>query len=814
MKNHRALLFAFLSSVFCGLACAQATPRFKLNIEPQPLGSALMALGEQSGIQVLMKIEEGTAERLTAPSLVGEFTVQGALSKLLMDTGLTYELLNDRTVRVSAAGPKPTAAIGRNEAIRVAQATGSSSIDQSKPEATKGDTLEEVIVSVFGRGVQEAARAVPQSIDVFQRDFLDTINARILDDVVRFVPNAMADSGGFGPNPLYSYVFVRGFLATSTWNGLGFRENTSPPNMASVERIEVLKGPASVLYGSMEPGAVMNIVTKRPQSTFAAEGSLRFGSYNDVTVTSDIGGPFSDRIRARLNAAYTRTDTQLDHAEMRDLFVAPSIEFDLTDRTLLAFDVTYEKREYPKGWLQGSVPRSVVGGIGGTNPFGTLPISANLSYDEGITGAPGFTEPHEWRKNLDANARLSHRFGADGGLSMNVALSYHRDDRDEVGIRTLGLAADNRSAPRLYVIYNGDPTVYKIAHVDFGGGFDTGPIGHQMTFGVDYRRADSPFNQNYLQFGLPPLDIFNPAYGGIVLPDTIPFNRTSYEEDTKGYFVQDRMSYGKLHLLLGARLTDYDRRTTSTPFGRPTRLGGLQDKVWTPQVGVLYDATDKVSLFASRAESFVPRSAFSQSRGVTLVVPEKSVQYETGVKALLGQSGMSVNAALFRIEKQDILITDPRNPFDVIPIGGVVSKGLELSVDGQPMTGLTLFAGYGYNKTEIVQADLFEGKPFYQVPKQTFSLMGRYEVQGGPLRRLGMSGSLTFSDSWWAYGYNAKSPAWTRLNVGVTYPFSEKVDVGVSVNNLLDQQLYGVNSLDEIVHRQERTYFGTVTVRF
>jgi len=831
-------LGALVSIILSGLASSaevDAAISKVTNITAQPLEVALESLARDRGFQVVYRA--GVMENMRTGGASGDLTLDEALTRLLRDTGLTYRYVDAQTITImresesralgtsgdaSAGGrglhaPLPSAHHADRGAIRVAAT--STAFDQGiEGGANRSEALADVAgpesidtVTVFGRGVAESVREIPQTTDVYGLSFIETIQADVIDDVLRFVPNSFVANGS---PPLYTTFLVRGFPASQTYNGLGYQfasNARAPANMVNVERVEVLKGPAGVLYGTMEPGAVVNIVTKLPPKQFQAEGSVKYGTYNDSTFTFDVGGPLSARVGARLSLSYSRTDTALDNAgPVRDIFIAPVVKFDISDATSLTFDGYYDNYYWPNGFTDGRMPLSLVGSGLVPNPIAHFTESTNFQYDRDITGSDRYGDLEETRKGYDLNARLKHDFSDD--LSLNAVVSHHHDQRYEETIFPTSLAADNRTLNRLYWISDDPPSSSYVAHLDLRGSVTTGPLQHKWVVGLDYNDAEAKVRSGVAS--VTPIDIFEPVYGTIVLPSAFPLRNVERRSTIADIFLQDRINWSKWSFLLGVRRSAYEEETEVTPAGGVLSKSGLKDTIWSSQLGILYDANDWLTLFASRNESFVPKR-FINSQGSQVDDPEMSVQYEIGAKFDLMDTGLSANLTYFLIEKNDVLMADPVNPQLSVPIGQVTSDGIEASIEGQPAPGLTLLFGYGYNVTEISKADVNQGNRFRNSPKHTASLFTRYDVQTGPLAGFGVSGSINYVGERWSTDDNLiEFPSYTRIDLGVYIPVTDRAEFSIYAQNLTSAKILDGIGGSLARYTKDRTFFGKVAVRF
>jgi iron complex outermembrane receptor protein len=774
------------------------------------LDAALQSLVEQTGIQLLYDLKQ--VEGLRTQGVKEAPSPQAAMSALLKGTSFTTKTDASGAILV-IANPGTTVstdrATARNDApLRLAQAetqadsehvaTAVQAADARTPasgsSADSGEAkIEEVLVTVFGRGNADSTRTIPQTVTVLDRGMIDTTASFSLTEVVRFIPTASNQLSEYAFGPNYS---VRGFATSSTWNGMSIRFINQPPDLANVERVELLMGPASVLYGSTEPGAVINIVTKQPRDAFHLEVGAEYGSYDTRHFTVDTGSPFSDRAGWRLNASYQDQGAPFDFWNLESLLIAPVFAIDLTPATQLTLEGSYRKTDYPLGSYDGRRP--VIGTLAG-NPLGEIPVSFNPASVPGLT--------YHTLKSTDYNARLSHHFTDD--LSLNAALGYADIESERIGLFTAALDADNRTLARTYTVDPGSKRGDFSAHVDLRGSFETGTVGHNYTFGLDYRHYDQ---ENYSANGaFSPIDVFDPVYGTGTLPDPLVFTRADIVLKTREAFIQDRLELGsRWNVLLGARFTDVDQtavNTTPAVGGVPGLPRIIDTTAWATQFGAIYKISDSASIYASRNTSFVPRPG--SAGGLFSYDPERGTQYELGTKVDLGSSGLTGNVAAFLIEKPNVLTVDGTNPSLQVPLGSVEARGVELSVQGNVLPNWMLYAAYGYLDTEVTRANEagIQGMEFRNAPQNTLTVISRYEIPGGALKGLAFSGSIHYVAERFADPQNLLTlPDYTSLDLSATYDFNDSVQVGVFGKNLTDEDIWAGFITTEVMPSAGRTY--------
>lgn len=658
-----------------------------------------------------------------------------------------------------------------------------------------------VTVTVFGRALEDTIKGVPQTLSVFTPEFTFNTGAVDFHNVLRFVPTSSSRYSEIGFYPGESVI--RGFASSRTINGMGLDTLNHGADLVNAERVEVLMGPASVLYGSMQPGAVVNVVTKQPQDRFHLELDAGYGSYNDQRYSLDVGGPLSDSVRVRLNAGYRDRESFLDYWNLNKITVAPVMEVDLSEKTLLTLEGIYSRNEWGAGTWLGGPPQ----GLLTSNPYGNYDRSffpANPSGDQGIGTV---------RESTRADATLRHNFS--DTLTARLSVSYTDGKSDDADIIPFGFVNnDFRTVRRLYFFGLDSRSEDQSYYFDLAGQFITGPIRHRFAVGAEYRTQEDDNSKGRGARPTTSIDLYNPVYNA-VLPNPLVLNATMLDTETRGIFLQDRMSIGeRVHLIAGVRYAEIDVSNGFTPAnGTPAPVTKLSQDAWPTQFGMVYDLTDSVSLFANRAESFLPRSG--TTAGGRPFPPEEGNQIEAGAKFDIGSSDMVGNVALFQVEKPDVLAPDPQNFGFEAPLGAVKSQGVELSLNGSLTPDWTLYVAYAYMTTDVDStAAALDGNELPNAPENTFSLMTRYDIPVGALKGLGFSAAVQYSDGRFAEEANALwLPGHTRVDLGVYYEISDHVDVSLLVNNATDEDIWSGTSVNWVSIDLPRTYVGRVRYR-
>ncbi|MBL8265904.1 TonB-dependent siderophore receptor [Steroidobacter sp.] len=789
---------AFYSSWGAAADIEQRQVDFK--IEAQSLASALIEFSEQAQLQVMSQGVDLEARR--TPGVTGRLTVGRALSQLLSESSLSYVETAPNTIAITSASSKTTSAAASNGLIKIAQATYSDTPPRSEAKSSVVHELE--IVTVYGRGAaQTTVREVPQSTTVFDSVVLDSVPSPRIDDVIRYMPSTNNLLGDFA---LGNNFNVRGSSASYTWNGM-IPSPVKPGRISSVnvERIEVLKGPSSITYGSMAPGAVINVVTKQPTDEFFAEIDLQGGSWDTYSGSLDIGGPLGEAVSARINASYLDRKTQVDHWKQEATFVAPVIKFDLSDRTTLTLEGTFDRLEHPYGIYDGRIPAP---GTLLPNPNGPIPMATNGGYFEGVT--------HQVEEYRDASVRFRHEFS--DSLTLNAQVTYADVAREGVDGFGAALAANNRTMTRTITPRDQGTEAYT-ATVNVAAKFDTGAITHRVVAGADYLDFES-----YGHLGsyrpsvgaVPALDVYNPNY---TITQPLILTRTTsslFKSNTAAVYLQERATIGDLSLIAGARYTDSQGETTSRAFatGIVTQLPNTDAKEWSTQLGVLYDFTDAWTVYANHSTSFLPRGAIQLRNGDFYGKPETAKQIEVGARYVL-PNDMVASLALYRIVLPDVLTRDPVDINYFVPAGELQSEGIELALSGRILPQWSTMLSYGYNPTEVTKSNQpgQKGLEFQNAPKQTASLLTRYDVSGGALDGFGISAGVSYVGDRFAEATNVRElPAFTRVDLGLYYRLNDGLQFSLHANNITDEDIWSGFQIPIIMRNAGRNYMFGVKV--
>ncbi|MEL7023246.1 MAG: TonB-dependent siderophore receptor [Pseudomonadota bacterium] len=577
--------------------------------------------------------------------------------------------------------------------------------------------------------------------------------------------NSFAIRGFVGDENLPSNFLVNGFNA-----GRGFG---GARDLSGIESVEVLKGPRAALYGRGEPGGTVNLVTKRPTFDKAGELNLAAGSFATYRMDFDYQTPLSDAVAIRLVGAYEDAESFRDTIETNKVLFSPSIAWRISDSSQLIYEMEYSDQETP-------FDRGV---IAIDDQLGLIPESRFLgepSYGPIETGVLG----HQIEFQHDFN----------DNWSALVGVNYRETELD-------GLASENGfGAPdaegnfgRFSRSRDYDAT-YQVLRAELSGSFYTGNVQHRLIVGLD----SDEFENDQIAFRDRTTDqsinIFNPVYGNSPASglDLAPqLDRVEVQESV-GFYLQDQISLTeKLDIRIGARFDDYQQSLNNRLSGTTAEYS--ESRV-SPQFGVVYQATDNVSIYAVYGENFRPLSGATDQNGLD---PNISESTEVGVKVELNDGALTGTVAVFDLDQSNIATFDA--DFNPTAVGAAGSQGLEVDLTGYLTDTLSIWFSYAFVDAET-KNDYTDFISFAFIPagsdllnvadhQASLQLAKETEVNGRPLTLIG---GLTYvGDRSGEFGDPTfRLPSYTTARVAANYEWSDALGIRVEANNLFDEEFY------------------------
>jgi iron complex outermembrane recepter protein len=611
------------------------------------------------------------------------FSIRNGVEELNPAEGInkiTVNKVDESSIRVTISG--------QTQAPSAEVVPGSNLVLSVTPEGATTEQTPDEEIEIIATGEAEAEgynvpdtsagtrtdtplRDIPQSIQIVPQQVLEEQQVNTLNEAVKNVPGVVQTTPD--DTPTFNGFTTRGFFVGDgqnfTRNGLKLQfADASTAIFSNIERIEFLRGPASVLFGGGNPGGTINIVTKQPLKDpfYSVEASV--GNYDFYQGAIDLTGPLNDSktILYRLNASYENAGGFVDFVDRETPAISGALKFEIGDRTDL------------------------------------------VGYN------------------------LEHRFSEDWKLR-NAFYFSDNDYGYEDQYEATSLDPDLRTLQRTSF---GDLEIEAQAYnliTNVVGKFSTGPIQHQLLFGVDLSRFYSRAIQEASFLGTP-IDLFNPVYSAEILEQTTPPSDTTILTDSIGIYLQDQVTItNNLKFLLGGRFDAFEQTDEDLIANTETPQSG---DAFSPCLGIVYQPIEPISLYASYARSFSP--TIGRSANNEPFAPGRGKQYEIGVKADINDN-LSATLALYDLTRTNVNSPDPDNPDFEIQTGEQNSQGVELFVSGEILPGWNVIAGYAYTDAKITEDETYQvGNSINGVAENTFNLWTSYELQKGKLKGLGV----------------------------------------------------------------------------
>ncbi len=649
--------------------------------------------------------------------------------------------------------------------------------------------------SVSATRTDTPLRETPQAVVPVPRQVLEDAAATRVDTALDLA--GVGRSNNFAGLGLTEFT-IRGF-ATGEYYRNGFPINRGYPNspdIVSIERIEVLKGPSAFLYGRGDPGGTFNIVTKQPTAERSFAIGTQYGSYNAKRSTFDATGALDEggTVLARLTGAVEDNGSFRDFVHSDRYYLAPVIAWKPSADTT----VTFEGEFISAGQIfdRGIVPFR--------NDLRAVPRNRYI-------GEPGLAPFRN--DNALGQLRVEHRFDADWVLNAGAQVMAGNIAGDAV--QTVGFLGNGNLLRR--TLDRRELTWSDLdLQINLAGKFETGFLRHALLVGLErdslrYREDITRSNFNTNPFVL---DLFAPRYGQALPALTVRSSNLLQNTTSYAGYVQDQIDLTpKLHALLGVRVEDIALDTTNYINGATTKLQGTAA---TPRFGLVYDVTEIASIYGSYAQSFRPNTGADRS-GRPFPF-QQAESYEAGVKLSLLDGRLDATAAFFDIRRTNQLVTDPVDQNFSVATGAARSRGFDISVAGFLAPGWRVIGTYAFVDAAITRdSTLPVGTRLANIPQNSVALQSVYEFQSGPLRGLGLGGGVTHVDS--RVAGTALStftmPAYTLANLISYYQISPGVRVYLNVDNLFDERYFDRSFQNRYATPgQPRTIMGGVAARF
>jgi len=736
-----------------------------IDVVAMPLADALNAIASQTGTRIAYD-PDAVPGRTSSP-VKGAANARDAVETALQGTGLQLTVEPDGHMTVA------------NDIVVTAQrdeAETSFRVDGAQSSNRSGKTLKEL----------------PQGTQVVTSALIRQQQAITLNDALRNSAGVVNNLGNVQGTPSFT---IRGSVAGALQNGVA--SNGSATAIDTIERIEILKGPAAILAGADNLGGVVNLVDKRPSADPILDVLLQYGTFEDRKIVVDASNALNDSktLSARMIGVQAGSERSFGgYGGRREKVLAPSLRYK-TGTADYVVGLNTASTVKPLENFRILNPQEPGQFLAATGRIG----EGDQGFRNDVTRFYGSAEQKlaSW---LTLVARGSHT--RDRLRARVIAPAGYADPDDGNALLAFNQSFDNRQQ-----ITSADG----YARVEF----TTGPLKHAVTAGYNYVKSSfASFNAPFTETSLLFIDVRDDN-SGIALTRA-PVER-SFRSDSRqdGYYIQDFVDIGRLHLLAGVRRNKFTSSTIVYGFDEDLVSEPAMTKADTPNLGAVFDMTSNISVYANYSKGFSPTFGLTCD-GEPIAVPD-SQNLEGGVKADLFSRRLSFTASAYRLREGQTTVEDFACPLPdrVRSVGGIETKGIELDLNGQVTPGLAVSASYtfaDYRFQETVSQ-------FGTVPsaryRHKYSAYVTYDIRNGPLQGLGVAGGA-FGNGRSFVDFNGQValPAQVQFDGNLIYRAGSAV-FNVGVKNLTNRRLSAVSSSPTYVaYLQPRTILATLTYRF
>ncbi|MGC5703072.1 TonB-dependent siderophore receptor [Pseudomonas sp. NFXW11] len=656
--------------------------------------------------------------------------------------------------------------------------------------------------SLSGTKTDASLSEIPQSISVVTRDQMDAQQVQSVNEALRYTAGVQANTTAASQR--FDTISIRGFDVTTGMLRDGLKGNTAQawPKVEAygLERIDVLKGPASVLFGQNSPGGVVNQISKRPLDKPYHEVQIQGGSFDRAQGQFDFSGPLDDegQFLYRLVGLERDSGTQFDHIKDDKQYFAPSFTWKPNDDTSLTLLADYTQDQF-------GAPRVFLPARGTllANPNGK--VKHNLFLDE-----PGLDND---RTQYSLGYLLEHRFNDTWSLNSSARYGHVNLLTNTVSGRSLNsdLRTLERSAYRFRII--GD--TYSLDN-NLQARWNLGNTQMLSLMGIDYRRTREDYS---LRGGsASPIDIYNPVHGGVFNPNQT-FANTLQRADQVGVYAQQQFTFDDHWVLtVGGR---QDRSSARTDDRKNNNGSKQDDEKFTYRTGLVYLADNGLAPYISYSTSFDP--VLGTNFYGAPYKPTSAKQSEVGVKYQPPGIDSYITLSLFDLTQENVQTADPVQPLNRLQTGEINVRGIELEGKASLARGLDLLAALTLNDAEVSKSNnpLEKGQRPTDTPEKMASLWADYSLPEGPLQGLGFGAGVRYIGATQADAANTQSvPSYTLLDAAVHYDFDKLIPaakglrLAVNATNLTDKRYYEGCSLSSCSAGYDRSVIASLRYRW
>ncbi|MDN3525875.1 TonB-dependent siderophore receptor [Halomonas sabkhae] len=688
-------------------------------------------------------------------------------------------------------------------ALAIALAGTATSLNALAQQAERLDAV--TVTGTVATKTETPFNETPQATSQVDREDWEQKGAETVQRALGYTAGVYANQ--VGASNRYDYIVLRGFsdgsLSNTFLDGLKLMGDANSYSSLVVDpyfldSVEVVKGPASVLYGRASPGGVVSMTSKRPEFEHGGEIRYSAGSNNQRSAAFDLTGPLDDarRVAFRLTGKANAADTQFGPVEEKRVAIAPQLTWDITDATSLTLHAYLHQD--PEGGYHSGVPYE-----------GAVESRDGRRIDNNFFDGEDAYDTFERTQRM-VGYDLEHRFN--DSWTARQKLLYLNTDVTMNQVYGFGWANDTE----LNRYYSGGEESMEAWTLDnqLQAELSTGALDHTLLLGADYQHREN--DVVWTSGAFPALDAFDPEYGAGPSGDIVTTNDETHELSQTGVYVQDQMSLDNWHLSLGGR---YDVVNIENTLHHNDTTSELDDQQFSGRAGLLYAFDNGVSPYVSYSTSFTPTS-FVDKQG-DLLPPMEGEQWETGLKYQPPGTTNRYSVSMFHITQENVATKEqPTDPYRAI--GEIESQGVELEAQTQLTDELSLQASYSFTDITYAKSDVAgeQGSRAIYAPRHQASLWGHYRVADGNLAGLGAGLGVRYRADIQADRANTEQvPDYTLVDAGLSYDFTNAGMDGVmarlNVNNLTDKEyVASCNSLQYCYFGAERSVKATLSYEF
>jgi len=776
-----------LNGAILPTAQAQTGTFQSYDLPAAPLAATLNRIGRDAGLA--LTVDSTLVGNRQAAPVRGRLSPEQALHAALSGSGLELVRSDAGTYTLRKA---PASFPGEATLAPVTVTAGTERENAWGP--VKGYVAER---SATGTKTDTPIVETPQSISVVTAERIEAMGATRLTEALAYTPGVSLN-GGYDSR--YDWLNLRGFDSISPGfylDGMQLRNNASYTSWRTepyaTERIEVLRGPTSVLYGQNSPGGTVNVVSKRPTAEALREVKAQVGNYGRREIAGDFSGPLDEdgKLLYRITGLTMKSDTQVDHVGDDRAFIAPALTWRPSGDTSLT--------------VLGHLYR-----IRGASSVAFLPNRGTLlDSPEGRISTSTFVgEPDIDRFDQDQWAigyLFEHRFDDVWSVRQNLRYGGINTDYWQVYAGSYLVGSTRQIRRYLY----GAVEKGKLLTVDnqLEAKLHSGDWQHTVLLGVDYQRGRFDV-RNYWNTA-PSIDIYAPVYGQpVTIPDPMVDSRTTLAQS--GFYIQDQIKWGRhWAATLGGR---YDRATVDSIDHLADSRSKQTDGKFSGRAGLVYLADNGLAPYLSYAESFSPLTTINPATNKPFD-PETGKQYEIGLRYQPPGRNASYNAAIFDLRRQNVMTFS--KVYVPEQVGEVRVKGLELEATVQPMRNLNVVAAYSWTPSaKVTQSNNPDqvGKQLQAVSEHQLALWSDYRFPGGV--KIGLGIRHVSSNHGYGEGAPTKVAGYTLFDTLLGYDFG-RWKLALNVHNLADKVYLGNNcDTTSCGYGERRRILGSVTYRW